>query len=215
MDPEDSPASRRRHKVRERILAAAEHVFAEEGAEGLSIRRLADRIDYSPAAIYKYYASKDALVNELKESFFALLLSRIKAIQEIPMLAGERARSCAALYIQTAVDKPHHYAAAFAGQSGEIGPSENDPGFEDTQKGQAFMLLQSIITQGISEGVFRAPFEPSLIAKSVWASLHGLAMMIIHIPSFPLLRAGMPGMTQAHFIAFHADQIVRGLEINP
>ena len=64
-----TPASRRREKVRQTILEAAERVFAEEGYEGLSIRRLAEEIDYSPSAIYKYFASKTELVGCLKEAF--------------------------------------------------------------------------------------------------------------------------------------------------
>lgn len=212
MNPAESPAERRRHKVRERILDAAEHVFASEGAEGLSIRRLAEKIDYSPAAIYKYFGSKDELVSELKETFFALLIQRIQASFETPMPAGQRARSCAAIYIGIAAEKPHHYAAAYHGEYAEIGPGEDEPGFEDTNKGQAFTMLRSMIEQGITDGAFRQSLDPSLAAKSVWASLHGLAMMITHIPTYPLLRAGMPTLPQPEFIAFHADQIVRGLE---
>ena len=48
-----SPAERRRRKVRDAIVSAAEEIFAEEGEAGLSMRRIAERIDYSPAALYK------------------------------------------------------------------------------------------------------------------------------------------------------------------
>ena len=67
---EQTPATRRRNKVREAILAAAERMFAKEGESGLSIRRLAEEIDYSPSAIYKYFGSKEELLEELKDSFF-------------------------------------------------------------------------------------------------------------------------------------------------
>ena len=53
--------------MRGAILEAAERVFSVEGEAGLSIRRLAEEIDYSPSAIYKYFGSKDELVDELKE----------------------------------------------------------------------------------------------------------------------------------------------------
>ena len=74
--PEETPADRRRSRVRESIISAAERVFAKEGEEGLSIRRLADEIDYSPSAIYKYFGSKEELIDELKEAFFERLLER-------------------------------------------------------------------------------------------------------------------------------------------
>jgi AcrR family transcriptional regulator len=65
-----TPAERRRLKVRDAIIGAAEEIFAEEGEAGLSMRRIAERIDYSPAALYKYFDSKEALFQEIREGFF-------------------------------------------------------------------------------------------------------------------------------------------------
>ena len=37
----------------------ARDLFIAEGYQSVSIRKIAERIEYSPAAIYSYYASKD------------------------------------------------------------------------------------------------------------------------------------------------------------
>ena len=42
-----------------------------------------------------------------------------------------------------------------------------------------------LIEEGVEIGAFRSDIDPSLAAKSVWASMHGLTMMIVHIPTFP------------------------------
>lgn len=207
-----SPAERRRHKIRARILTAAERVFAREGAEGLSIRRLAETIDYSPAAIYKYFNSKDELVDELKETFFELILENVNRIADEATPFAERARDCVATYVQIGVGKPHHYAAAFAGESHAEGPVDGEPGFEQSNKGQAFNVLRGMIAEGVENGVFRQDIDPSLAAKSVWASMHGLTMMIAHIPSFPALKTDQVTLPRDEFILFHADQVIRGLE---
>jgi len=207
-----SPAERRRNKIRARILSAAESVFAREGAEGLSIRRLAENIDYSPAAIYKYFSSKDELVDELKETFFELILENVHLIADRSAPFAERARECLATYIRVAADKPYHYAAAFAGESVSTGPVDNEPGFEESKKGQAFNVLRNMIAEGVEIGAFRTEIDPSLAAKSVWASMHGLAMMIAHIPTYPALKPGQPAMAREAFIEFHADQVIRGME---
>ena len=207
-----SPAERRRNKIRARILSAAETVFAREGAEGLSIRRLAENIDYSPAAIYKYFNSKDELVDELKETFFELILENVHRIADTSTPFYDRARDCVATYIRVAAEKPHHYAAAFAGESTSSGPVDNEPGFDQSKKGQAFNVLRNMISEGVENGAFRAEIDPSLAAKSVWASMHGLAMMIAHIPSYPALKLGQPSMAREDFFEFHADQVIRGLE---
>jgi len=207
-----SPAERRRNKIRARILTAAERVFAQEGAEGLSIRRLAENIDYSPAAIYKYFSSKDELVDELKETFFELILENVNRIADTATPFAERARDCVATYVRLATEKPHHYAAAFAGESSTEAPVDGEPGFDLSYKGQAFNVLSGMIGEGVEIGAFRRDLEPALAAKSVWASMHGLAMMIVHIPSFPALKPNQPTLAQDEFILFHADQVIRGLE---
>lgn len=207
-----SPAERRRNKIRARILSAAETVFAREGAEGLSIRRLAENIDYSPAAIYKYFSSKDELVDELKETFFELILENVNRIADTSTPFDERARDCVATYVRIAADKPHHYAAAFAGESVSEGPVDGEIGFESTKKGSAFNVLRGMIQEGVTLGAFRQDLDPTLAAKSIWASMHGLAMMIVHIPSFPAFKAEQDTMSREEFIMFHADQVIRGME---
>jgi AcrR family transcriptional regulator len=209
-----SPAERRRNKIRARILSAAERVFAREGAEGLSIRRLAENIDYSPAAIYKYFKSKDELVDELKETFFELILENVHRIADTSMPFDLRARDCVATYVRIAVEKPYHYAAAFAGEAGSdrSAPVDGEPGFELSKKGQAFNVLRGMIAEGVENGTFRSDIDPSLAAKSVWASMHGLTMMIVHIPSFPALKADQVTMPREEFILYHADQVIRGME---
>ncbi|MGB2573600.1 MAG: TetR/AcrR family transcriptional regulator, partial [Henriciella sp.] len=81
-----TPAERRKENIRRRILQAADEMLALEGASGLSIRRLAEITDYSPAAIYRYFPSKESLVEELKEAFFARLVDNLSASvdQSIP-----------------------------------------------------------------------------------------------------------------------------------
>lgn len=207
-----SPAERRRNKIRARILSAAERVFAREGAEGLSIRRLAENIDYSPAAIYKYFKSKDELVDELKETFFELILENVNRIADTSTPFTERARDCVATYVQIATDKPYHYAAAFAGESGTQAPVDGEPGFAQSKKGQAFMVLSGMISEGVEIGAFRSDIDPTLAAKSIWASMHGLAMMIVHIPTYPAFKVEQATMTRNDFILYHADQVIRGLE---
>ena len=215
IDTFDTPAERRRVKVREMILAAAERVFATEGADGLSIRRLARKIDYSPAAIYKYFESKEELVHELKEAFFAKLLSHVNSIADASEPFDERARRCVATYMRVAVEKPYHYAAAFAGELSHAGPTLDDPGFEHTKKGMAFLVLRGMVEEGVSSGQFRGDIDATLAAKSIWASMHGLAMMIVHIPSFPALKGSPSRMAREDFIDMHADNVVRGLEAHP
>lgn len=212
-DIDHTPADRRRQRVRELILSAAERVLAEEGADGLSIRGLAEKIDYSPAAIYKYFGSKDKLVDELKESFFSKLMVFVNEIADQQLPFRRRMRNAVATYVKVAMEKPHHYIAAFAGQVDHSHPAEDDADFGMSQKGAAFEMLQGLVQEGIDGGFFRPELDAALAAKSVWASTHGLAMMMAHVPMWPALSPDTKTMPSGTFIELHTDLVVRGLEV--
>ncbi|WP_300380302.1 TetR/AcrR family transcriptional regulator [Henriciella sp.] len=211
-DTDQSPAERRRLRVRGAILEAAERVFALEGADGLSIRRIADEIDYSPAAIYKYFGSKEELLNELKEAFFGRILESVNTIVDRSEPFAKRARKCTAGYIRTALEKPHHYVAAFAGVAPEMPMSGDLAGFSESNRARAFGILTDLVEEGLESGHFRADLPLLETAKSIWASMHGLAMMIAHFNDFPSMATMPSEMSQDQFIDFHADLVVRSLE---
>ena len=65
--------TRKRQQRMQQILRAAFAIAREEGRDALTLQRLADRLDYTPGALYRYFASKDALVAELQRSVLAWL----------------------------------------------------------------------------------------------------------------------------------------------
>ena len=73
---------REREAVSRAILDAARDLFVAEGYQNVSIRKIADRIEYSPAAIYSYFPSKDDIFFALAEEGFRLLFA--------PECPGER-----------------------------------------------------------------------------------------------------------------------------
>src|SRR5438034_7537093 len=64
---------RDREAVHRAILDAARELFVSEGYQNISIRKIAERIEYSPAAIYGYFPSKDDIFFSLAEEGFRLL----------------------------------------------------------------------------------------------------------------------------------------------
>lgn len=210
-----TPAERRRIRVRGAILEAAERVFALEGEAGLSIRRIADEIDYSPAAIYKYFGSKDELIDELKEAFFGRILESVNKIADRSEPFPARARKCVAGYVRTALEKPHHYVAAFSGVAPPAPSMPEGCHAGDSNRARAFAILTEMVEEGLETGDFRAGLGRDDTAKSIWASMHGLAVMIAHFNDFPSMATMPSNMSQDQFIEFHADLIIRSLEASP
>jgi len=207
--PAITPAERRRSKVRSAILAAAERMFMRDGEAGLSIRKIAEEIDYTPGAIYKYFESKQELIDELKEAFFEILLAEMEEFsgppEDYPVYAHEFLHA----YIKVALAKPHHYAAAFTGLKEEGAPIAEPA--SDSLKVQAFMGLLNMVQTGVHIGVFREDLDVTLTAKSIWASMHGLASLISHIPDFHRVMSPDSDPSEEVFIRRHISFILRGL----
>ena len=70
-----TPAERRRKAQEHRILDAALAIVTDGGVDALSIKAIAERADYSPAALYRYFGSKDEIVA-------ALALRSVGALRE-------------------------------------------------------------------------------------------------------------------------------------
>jgi AcrR family transcriptional regulator len=68
---------REREAVRRKILDAATELFVAEGYHNASIRKIADRIEYSPAALYSYFPGKDDIFFALAEEGFRALAAAV------------------------------------------------------------------------------------------------------------------------------------------
>src|SRR5690348_6097369 len=79
----NATARRQKHKaeLRTQILVAARQIFVREGYENFSMRKLAQRIEYSPGSIYLHFKNKEELFESLVEESFERLLKVISGIQ--------------------------------------------------------------------------------------------------------------------------------------
>ena len=74
---------RDREAVRRSILDAARELFVTEGYQHVSIRKIAERIEYSPAAIYSYFPSKDDIFFALAEEGFRLFALAEEGVRQL------------------------------------------------------------------------------------------------------------------------------------
>jgi AcrR family transcriptional regulator len=111
---------RDREAVQRSILDAARELFVTEGFQNVSIRKIAERIEYSPAAIYGYFPSKDDIFFALAEEGFRLLgdpaaLRRDPALQSAPPL--DRVRAVFRRLYEFSRDQPQYFALMFVERS--------------------------------------------------------------------------------------------------
>src|SRR3954464_10885190 len=111
---------RDREAVRRAILDAARELFVTDGFQNVSIRKIAERIEYSPAAIYGYFPSKDDIFFALAEEGFRLL-GDPAAVRHDPLLQNapplERVRAVFWRLYTFSREQPQYFALMFLERS--------------------------------------------------------------------------------------------------
>lgn len=171
---------RERHETRERILAAAREMFAADGYEAVTMRAIANRIEYTPTALYHHFPSKQALVTELCVQDFTALSARFMPLAQMPDPV-ERLQALGRVYLQFAMDYPSHYRFMFMTVLNEI---EHTPEFlaESVMNPErnSYLLLRGACAEAIATGRVRPEFDDAdAFAQTLWATLHGLISLRI------------------------------------
>src|SRR4026207_1513834 len=96
---------RDRQEMRETILRAAIKLFSEESFEKVTMRRVAEAIDYTPGTLYWYFKDKDEIVFALHQRGFEMLFARQQPTMAIADPV-ERLRRLADVYLDFALENP-------------------------------------------------------------------------------------------------------------
>ena len=104
--------TRQKQALRERILDAARRIVVREGFAALSMRKIADAIEYSPATLYLHFESRDEIARALCTEGYAQLLSSFEPLAQIADPA-ERLRALARAYVAFGVAHPETYRLIF------------------------------------------------------------------------------------------------------
>jgi AcrR family transcriptional regulator len=166
---------RDREAVRRSILDAARDLFVEDGFQHVSIRRIAERIEYSPAAIYSYFPSKDDIFYALAEEGFRLLYGEPEAYEALAALPPlERIRVIFWRFYQFSVEHPQYFALMFVDRSvPRIAREYERFAFAREIKEQLIVHVQ----QCIDEGTLPQAMPPASVFRLLTAGLMGVAVM--------------------------------------
>ncbi len=154
-------------------------MFVKHGYEATTMRAIADRIEYTPTAIYHHFRNKEALLRELATIDFRALAA---AFQRIGRIADplERLARVGEAYVGFALEHPMQYQLMFMTPHPPM-PEELDKGRGDPSE-DAYAFLRQTCEAAVASGRLRPEFkDPDELAQIAWASLHGLmALHIVH-----------------------------------
>ena len=152
--------------LRAALLRAAMDVLEEGGEAELSLRAVARRAGVSPAAPYRHYADREALVSAVAAVGYRELAQRLAAAHPSPSTPEELA-SVAIAYVQFALNRPGLFRTMFG-----------EPCDRDNEERVAATAAVSRYVRGIVERTFPEA-EPEALATAVWALVHGLAFLFL------------------------------------
>jgi AcrR family transcriptional regulator len=168
---------RDREAVSRAILDAARELFLTHGYQEVSIRKIADRIEYSPAAIYGYFASKDDIFFALAEEGFRLLFSYGADIE--PAASSEPADALREMfwrYYEFSKQHPEYFALMFLDRRvPRIRDHWDRFGFVGEMKHDMVLRIQ----RAIEAGACPAGTTPHTVFRLLLTAAHGAAALRI------------------------------------
>jgi len=183
-----------REALRERILEVSRGIVRSEGLASLSMRKLADAIDYSPAALYLHFQSRGEIARALREEGHAQLRTAFAPYTGIADAAA-RLKAIGRAYVEFGLAERETYRLMFMEDAGAAGTSASDSG--------AAML--SLIANAFSElraanrlGRVAPDAAPAACAQAFWANLHGIVAL-------ELSGAALPGTPAVELIELSLD----------
>lgn len=164
---------REREEMRKLILDAAQKLFLANGYEKVSIRNIADEIEYSPATIYLYYKDKNELLFAVHQLGFAKM---VEAFQPLLILTDpfEKLVEMGRSYIRFAVQNPELFDLMFI----MTAPMDKLDKEDWVEGDQAFGLLVQVVQECMNSGVFRK-HNVQATAMMIWSAIHGYTALFL------------------------------------
>lgn len=156
-----------------KLLAEARSLYLRDGPAALSLRDVARRAGVSPAAVYRHFADKDALLRAVCEAGF-----RVFGQYLVEALAARtpRARLAATAdgYLRFALDRPQDYRVLFMGALDSPGRRDRDRPAGAPH--ETFQFLIDRVAECQRAGIVRRG-DPARVALGIWAHVHGLVSL--------------------------------------
>ncbi len=177
----EAPARRSYHhgRLKEALLEAARALIEQRGPQGFSLTEAARLVGVTPAAPYRHFPDREALIGEVTRRGFDLFNERLAEAwdngQPDAMTAFSRMGRA---YLDFARNEPGYYRCMFMRT---LGPDVHDPpvvGDSPSASRQSFAMFTEA-TAAAMRTEWSGEFDPVLLALKIWALSHGVATLML------------------------------------
>ncbi|QGU96634.1 TetR family transcriptional regulator [Clostridium bovifaecis] len=192
-----------REVIRKKIIDAASEILAREGYENLSIRKIANKIEYSPGIIYHYFKDKSEIITYVVEEGYKEIL---RSIEQIPIDEENPETSiieALRAYIELMLKTPQQFRAILMNDIEGIQERVNILSEGISKERQSIQSLCNLLVLGAKKGKFRT-MDVELTAQIIWTSTHGLLSRLI-------LEKNVSEDQKERLINHHFEVLINGL----
>jgi len=185
--------------LRQEILDAAREMFVKEGYTHVSMRKIANKIEYSPTIIYHYFKDKAHLLNCICDDAFVELIRRFEQIDfncSDPMV---RLHKTLRAYMEFGLKYPNQYLVAFMSYNTEAARNA----FEGSAHERAFTYIRRVVKECVRQRKIRE-LDIEMTSQALWAAAHGLTSLLIVDKNFPWAE-------QDELIDYTTNLLIEGL----
>ena len=173
--------AREKEQLRRQIIDAARELFVNEGYENVSMRKIADKIEYSPTVIYLYFKDKADLLDSACQETLLGLLDTVELLKRDKNNPVESLRKSGRAYVEFGLKYPQDYKLTFV-----IRPQfQKGLGLEEGSVGErVFSYLCAMVSECVRQKAFRQ-VDVETTGQALWSAVHGVTLLLIDFPDFP------------------------------
>lgn len=168
----------KRSSIRGTILDAAKGIVEEEGFEGLSIRKVAKEVGYTPGSIYQYFDNKEGLLRALIQSGYQAIMASTMKPLDPGLSIREAIIARFKAYTKAALRSPEYYKAVMLSEDPMVQSMTHVLSATHEEPPKGLKMLISLLEKGVEEGVFK-PVDTRNTAQVLWTANFGLTLRLI------------------------------------
>ena len=167
-----------KESLRRIILNEAGELFLEQGYEGFSMRRVAERIGYSATTIYRYYEDKDDLLFAVVNEGFSEFARQLKEAAEGLSGPLKRLEALWQAYVEFGLKNPVYYQMMFMQRADLLFERQRE---QTRPMIESFDALQSAVRAAMDAGVMKRG-DVETYSRVIWSLVHGVTALALADP---------------------------------
>ena len=161
-------------------------MFAQEGYQNVSMRKIAEKIEYSPTTIYLYFKDKNELLKYICEETFAQLAEKLQQVTEPEPDEIEGLKKGLRAYVDFGLEHPFHYEVV-VNMPIFNQPHDDEYRYEGSMGQRAFEHLRSGVAECVAAGKLKKG-DVDTMSQILWAGVHGVVSLLNNHLDFPFVE---------------------------